>query len=154
MKAAGVCLGAGVWICLGLVCLPTVAVAQTAPEKAIRSRQAAFYLMGQQMARIKAGAAGGSALEKSSLKLSAEVIEVLSRAVAEQFPAGSDQGTTKAKPDIWKEPARFKQLMQDLQSQAVKLQAAVRAGDPAEIKAAYGETSRSCKACHDDFKSP
>ncbi len=133
---------------------PQWSSAQTAPEKTIRARQSAYYLMGQQMATINATVKGDLTFDKASMDASAEALEVLSRLVGSQFPAGSDQGApNKAKPEIWKEMPRFKQLGLDAQVEVVKLRAAVRSGDLAAIKAAYGATSKSCKACHDPFKA-
>ncbi|HJV97189.1 MAG TPA: cytochrome c [Albitalea sp.] len=145
----------GVWVAMvACVCLPELASAQAAtPEKAIRARQSSFYLMGQQMSRINAMLKGDQAFDKSALLTSAEAVDVIGRLVVDYFPAGSEQGgTTKAKPEIWKETPRFTQMAQALQSDAAKLRAAVHGGDLNTIKAAYGATSKSCKACHDAYR--
>lgn len=139
--------------------MATIGVATTAsaqviaPEKAIRARQAGYFLMGQQMARINATVKGDLPFDKSAMQISAEALELISRMVTDNFPPGSDQGTTKAKPEVWKEAPRFKQLALDSQSEAAKLKAAVHGGDMSAIKAAYGATSKSCKNCHDAFKA-
>ncbi|MBT9525238.1 MAG: cytochrome c [Rhizobacter sp.] len=124
-----------------------------APEKAIRARQAAYFLMGMQMARINATVKGDVPFDKSTMQISVEALDLIGRMVTDNFPPGSDQGTTKAKPEVWKEAPRFKQLALESQSEAAKLKAAVHAGDMSTIKAAYGATSKSCKACHDTFKA-
>jgi cytochrome c556 len=133
--------------------VPGLASAQAAPEKAIRARQSGYYLMGQQMARINATIKGDLAFDKAALEMSAEAVDVIARLVVDYFPAGSDQGGSKAKPEIWKETPRFKQMAQALQSESAKLKAAVRAGDMDAIKAAFGATSKSCKACHDAYRA-
>ena len=152
-KLAIVLAGAGLAGLLVAAALPAVAVPDVAPEKAIKARQSAYYLMGQQMARINATVKGDLPFDKPSLGLSADALEVMSKLVADQFPAGSEQGNTKAKPELWKEPAKFRQLMQASQAETAKLKVAVHGGDLDAIKAAYGATSRSCKACHDSYKA-
>ena len=136
-----------------LMWAPLSTTAQTAPEKAIRARQSSYYLMGQQMARINATVKGDLVFDKPGLQLSAEALDLIGRMVGDNFPAGSDQGSTKAKAEIWLEGPRFKQLAQSSQADVVKLRAAVQTGDLDAVKAAYGVTSKSCKACHDTFKA-
>jgi cytochrome c556 len=73
--------------------------------------------------------------------------------VSDHYPPGSDSGSTRAKPEVWKESARFRDLGQASQAEAAKLLAAVQAGNLDAVKAAYGATTKSCKTCHDSFKS-
>lgn len=135
-----------------VVVMPTQSSAQTTSEKAIRARQSGYFLMGQQMSRISATVKGDQAFDKASLALSAELIDLVSRVVVDNYPDGSDKGSTKAKPGIWKETPRFKQLAQASQIEAAKLKAAVHSGEIEALKAAFGSTAKSCKACHDVFK--
>jgi len=135
------------------MCMPELSSAQAVPEKAIRARQSGYYLMSQQMARINATIKGDLAFDKTALETSAEALDVIGRLVVDNYPTGSDQGSTKAKPEIWKETRRFKQLAQASQGEAARLKAAVRGGDLDAIKAAYGATSKSCKSCHDVYRA-
>jgi cytochrome c556 len=133
--------------------LPALASAESATDKAIRARQSSYYLMGQQMARIGATLKGEAPFDKAALETSADAVDVIGRLVVDYFPAGSEQGSnTKAKPEIWKETPRFKQLAQALQAESAKLKAAVHCGDVDAIKAAFGATAKSCKACHDAYR--
>jgi cytochrome c556 len=147
-------------MCLGLavagfamsLALPAEAAGDVSPDKAIKSRQSAFYLMGRHMARVGATLKGDASFDKGTLELSADALAILSRIVAEEFPAGSERGNTKARPEVWTDPVKFRQLMQTAQSDVLKLKAAVRSGDLQEIRASFGVTSHSCRACHDAFK--
>jgi cytochrome c556 len=131
--------------------LPALA-AQMSPEKSIKTRQSAFFLMGQQMGHINATVKGELPFDKPNLLASAELLELLSRVAVQNFPAGSDQGMTKAKPEVWKDTGRFRQLADDMTAETTKLRTAINGGDLAQIKAAYGSTGHSCKSCHDAFK--
>lgn len=138
----------------GSVCaLAFASSLQVAPEKAIKARQSAYFLMGQEMALINASIKGNAQVDKADLQMSADALELLSRIAVENFPAGSDQGATKAKPEIWKDAGHFKQLADAMTAETSKLKSAVASGDVSAMKAAYGATSRSCKACHDSFKA-
>ncbi len=132
---------------------PAQVLAQVAVEKVIQARQANYFLMGQQMARINATIKGDLAFDKASLQLSAEALDVLGRLVQGSYPPGSDQGSTKAKSEIWKDMARFKQLALESQGEVGKLKETIQRGELAAIKGAYGNASKSCKSCHDVFKA-
>jgi cytochrome c556 len=69
------------------------------------------------------------------------------------FREGSEQGTTRAKPGIWTNLADFESKFKDLQGQATKLQAAAASGDEGAMKQQVGETGKTCKACHDEYKA-
>ncbi len=70
------------------------------------------------------------------------------------FAPGSEQGTTRAKPEIWDKMDTFKQKYIDLQAAAVELDNTVEnGGDREAIGAAVAKAGQTCKACHDDFKS-
>lgn len=69
------------------------------------------------------------------------------------FAAGSEGGTTRAKPEIWLEEEEFAARLSDYRSAVDKLDAAVTSGDREAIAAEVGATGKTCKACHDDYKS-
>ncbi|MFI4904517.1 MAG: c-type cytochrome, partial [Burkholderiales bacterium] len=69
------------------------------------------------------------------------------------FVPGSDKGApTKAKPELWTEPAKFKEHQDALLAQTPKLVAAAKTGDLAQLKPAVGAVGKVCNACHDDFR--
>jgi cytochrome c556 len=149
----GVNRAAAMWAVVAGLCVPGLVSAESATEKAIRARQSSYYLMGQQMARIGATLKGDVAFDKAALETSADAVDVIGRLVIDYFPAGSDQGSnTKAKAEIWKETPRFRQMAQAMQAESAKLKAAVHGGDLDAIKAAFGATAKSCKACHDAYR--
>lgn len=83
----------------------------------------------------------------------AHVVHEMSLLPFSAFGPGTDLGhDTKAKPDIWKGPAKFQAAAKEMQQQVVKLDAAAKGGNPDAIKAAFGDTAKACKACHDNFR--
>jgi cytochrome c556 len=69
------------------------------------------------------------------------------------FADGSDKGSTRAKPEIWQNKADFESKLKDMKSAVVKLQKTVATGDQNAIAAQVGATGKTCKACHDEYKS-
>jgi len=68
------------------------------------------------------------------------------------FGEGTDKGETRAKPEIWKESAKFKDAADKAQAELGKVVAAAKTGNLDALKAAMGPAGSSCKACHDNFR--
>ena len=66
---------------------------------------------------------------------------------------GSDKGgNSNAKPEIWKERAKFDAAALKMQDDVAKLNAAAKTGNLDAIKTAAGAVGQSCKACHDSYQ--
>jgi len=150
-------------IVLGLTgCVSAIAYAQMKPEDAIRARQSIMRVIGLNFGPVAAMAQGKIAFNKDVFVANALRLEsVWAMNIGRFFPAGSDKpvegskiaGFTRAKPDIWSQPDKFKQA-QDAMTQAVgKLATAAKSGDEAAMKAAVGGVGKACKSCHDDLRS-
>jgi len=70
------------------------------------------------------------------------------------FPKGTgpEVGKTGAKPEIWQKPADFTARLRDFQG-AAKLLNAAATGDMNAVKARYADLGKTCKACHDSYRS-
>ena len=123
------------------------------PEDAIKYRQSVMTVIGWQFKPLGAMVKGDRPFDKDVFVKNAAYLEVLSKMPMEGFIAGSDKGETKAKPEIWTEMDKFKGGMEKLQTETAKLAQVAKTGDMNAIKAQFGETSKTCKACHDNFKS-
>lgn len=136
--------------------LATPAFAQfRKPEDAVKYRQSVMFTMGNHFyTRLGAMANGRVPFDAKAAADNADVVATLARLPWIAFPPGTENlGKTDAKPAVWTEQAKFKDLSEKMQAEVVKLQAAARTGDVEAIKAAYRSTSNSCKACHDAFTS-
>jgi cytochrome c556 len=139
----------------GLATLGTPAFAQfNKPEDAIRYRQSAMVLIGNNMGRIN-GQLKAATPNIQVIQQSAAVVEFASKLPFEAFIPGSETGgtpATRAKPELFKDTDKVKQLSEKMQGEVVKLNAAAKGGDIAAIRAAFGDVGKSCKACHDDYR--
>ena len=80
-------------------------------------------------------------------------LEALSHMPWDGFQASTaDVKDTAAKPEIYKEPDKFKAQYEKLQTEVGKLAFAAKSGDQNAVKAAFGDVGKACKACHDDFQ--
>ena len=142
-------------LALAAAALSTPAAAQfQKPEDAVKYRQSTMFVMANHFGRIGAMANGRAPFDGAVAASNADVVAVLSRLHATGFVEGT-AGTAKggAKSDIWSKRADFDAGMKNLQDEAAKLAAAAKTNNLDNLKAAFGATAGSCKACHDDFRA-
>lgn len=122
------------------------------PEDAIKYRKASFTVMAAHFGRIGAMANGRAPYDAKAAADNADVVATLSKLPWAAFGEGTDKGDTRAKPEIWKEAAKYKEAADKMQAEIVKLNTAAKAGNIDALKAAFGPAAASCKACHDNFR--
>lgn len=83
----------------------------------------------------------------------AERVAFLSHLPLEGFIADSRIGDTTAKPEVWTERAEFEIQMDTMISAAEKLFEVSKTGDLDAIRPQFGALGKSCKSCHDDFRT-
>lgn len=147
-KLISVCLA------LGAASLAMPAAAQFAKaEDAIKYRQSALALLGNHFGHLGGMAQGKIPFDATAASLDADVVALASKLPWHAFGPGTDTGRpTAARPEIWKEEAKFKGLSEKMQAEVVKVAAAAKTGNIDNLKAAFGPAAQSCKACHDDFR--
>lgn len=123
------------------------------PEDAIKYRQSALSVMGTHFGRLGAMANGRIPFDPATATANAEIVATVARLPWSAFGPGTDSGNTKAKPDIWKEQGKFKELSDQAIAATDKLAAAAKTGNVDALKAAFGATAGSCKACHDAYRA-
>jgi len=134
------------------VALP--AAAQFAkPEDAIKYRKAAFTVMATHFGRVAGMAQGKIPFDAKAAADNAEIATIASKLPFAGFIEGTDKGAeTRAEPKIWTEMDKFKGAATKMQEEMAKLNVAAKSGNLDAIKAAAGETGKSCKACHDAYR--
>ncbi len=121
------------------------------PKDAEEYRQGALFVMGQHFGRMGAMVNGKIPFDAKALADNAEVVAYMSALPWAGFTGGAEGG--KAKPEIWKEQAKFKEYSDKLQAETAKLLVAAKTGNLETAKAAFGATAGTCKTCHDAFKA-
>jgi len=131
---------------------PLAAQAQFAkPEDAIKYRQSSFSVLATHFGRIGAMVNGRIPYDAKIAGENAALVATLAKLPGAAFPVGSETGmNTRAKPEIWKDTAKFQAAYEKMVAETAKLPAA--AGDAGTLKTAFGAAAATCKACHDDFR--
>jgi cytochrome c556 len=130
----------------------TAVYAQTA-DRAIKYRQGIMQAQGWHMGILGGMAKGTRPYDKDVAMRSARYVNELLDMPWEGFTPGSETGApTRAKPEIWKDKAKFDKYGQDAKAESVKFAAAAGNGLDA-LRAAIGPMGRACNNCHDDFQN-
>lgn len=122
------------------------------PEDAVKYRKSALTVMAAHFGRLGAMANGRAPFDAKAAAENADLALTLSRLPWAAFGEGTDKGDTRAKPEIWKEQAKFKEAGDKMQAEMVKLAAAAKTGNLDNLKAAFGPAAGTCKACHDAYR--
>ena len=122
------------------------------PEDAIKYRKAGFTVMAAHFGRLGAMAQGKVPFDAKAAADNADVLAAVAKLPWSAFGEGTDKGETRAKPEIWKEAAKFKEAADKNQTELAKLVTAAKTGNLDNLKSAFGPAAQTCKACHDNFR--
>ena len=139
-------------VCMTLAASAPAQAQFAKPEDAVKYRKANFTLMGAHFGRIGAMASGRAPYDAKAAAENAELVAALAKLPWAAFGEGTDKGETRAKPEIWKDAAKFKEASDKMQVEVGKLNVAAKAGNLDALKAAFGPAAATCKACHDAFR--
>lgn len=142
---------------LVLVGVVGTAFAQQAPkpEDMIKFRKAGFNFMAWNFGKIKANLDGN--FNKDQVMAAANAVAAMSASgMGALFGPGSEKDVgdqkTRVKPELFQQQDKARELMGNLTKEANELVKVAATGDVAAIKAQFGKTGGTCKACHEDFR--
>lgn len=139
---------------IAIACTALPAAAQFARvEDAVHYRQGAWHVINHHFTRIGQMARGRQPYDSRLAIADAEVVASLARLTLAGFAPGTDTPGDKARPEIWTEQARFREMHDKLQADTGRLAAAAKTQDIEQLKAAYAATANTCKGCHDAYRS-
>jgi len=121
------------------------------PEDAIKYRQSALTLLGNQFGRLAPVVREQAPFDAAAVQKQTALLVQLAALPWEGFGPGTEGG--KARDEVWKETPKFQQAATNMQTAMAKLDDAAKSGELAQVKAAYGAVGQSCKACHDSFRN-
>jgi cytochrome c556 len=96
-----------------------------------------------------------SSPDLAAVREGAKTIASLSRKASGWFHAGTgpEAGKTGAKPEIWQNEQDFTAKLGDFQKAAAGFETASAGTNVEAIKSSFGDLGKSCKACHDKYRS-
>jgi cytochrome c556 len=129
-------------------------LAQPKPEDVIKFRKGVFQVAFWHFRPLGAMAKGEIPFDQASAARNAEIVAMMGTVIPSGFPAGTDKGDTRARSEIWTDPAGFRKVAENFQAEASKLeQMAKTATSVDQLRAQIGVVAKACSACHDNYRT-
>jgi cytochrome c556 len=123
-------------------------------EDAIEYRQSVMTIMGYHVDQMGAVVTGKKPYERKAFSRNAAIVEMLATLPWQAFMTlGSDKGKTALKPVAFREKNKFMAKAKALETETRKLAKAAASGNFNAVKDQFGEVGKSCKSCHDAYRS-
>lgn len=129
------------------------ALAQANPNQLIAQRKGAMNLQVKYFGPLLGMSLGRVPYDAKIVQRNVEYLTVVTQMAWDDFqPHTAGNPNTRAKEDIYKDPAKFKAGIDNLQAEVQKLAAAARGGgDQNAVKPAVQAVGRVCNSCHEGF---
>ena len=128
------------------------ALAQAKPEVLVKQRQAGMTLIGKYFGPLGGMAQGKVPFNAQIVQRNADYLAALSQMPWDGFDPSTANEKSRAKPELFKETQKVKELIDRFQGEVKKLQTAAKSGDEGAIKAQIGAVGKACGACHDAYR--
>jgi cytochrome c556 len=145
---AGLVLGccAGLLACLG-------PEKDTHPQQVLTKRRALFKQYTRMLEPIGLVANGRKPYQREAFLAMVEDLDKLSDKPWNFFPPDGNYPPTRARPEVWSQPERFRQAQQEYRASVSALLQVAQRGDAAAVAPAVDAVVASCKACHRNFRN-
>jgi cytochrome c556 len=132
-----------------------LAQAQQKPDDVIKFRKGLMQVQGHSARPLGQMAKGEIPFDRDLVIRNAAMLELTGRMIVEGFPSGTEKGaseSTRARPEVWSDSAKFRQNADQFQQAAVKLTEAAKTGTLESMRPAFAAVAKQCSACHDGFR--
>ena len=133
--------------------LSVEALAQANPNQLIANRKGAMNLQGKYFSPVLGMSLGRAPYDAKIVQRNVEYLAVLNQMPWDDFqPHTAGNPNTRAKEDIYVDPAKFRSAIERVQAEVQKLAAVVRGGgDQNAVRPAAQAVGRACNSCHESF---
>jgi cytochrome c556 len=123
-------------------------------EKAVEYRQGLMNVFAFNATSMRDMAKGKTAFDAAAFARYAKDLAAAAQLdVLAGFPEDSINDESDASDTIWLDWDNFQERLKALREQSAKLAEVAAGGDEAAMKEQLGNTAKTCKGCHDDFKN-
>ncbi len=139
----------------GIILSPPLALSHFNDKEMNQSyRQSWFALVAMNFGPLGSMAKGEMPWNDEMLRAFASDLKmVTSTNLMRGFAPGSEQGTTRAKPEIWENKADFESKLEDMRKAVAELNTVASGSDKKAVAGQIGAVGKTCKSCHDEYKS-
>lgn len=137
-----------------IACAMAAPLTAAAPD-AVRARLETYRELGASFKAVNDGLRTDE-VQVVLIAQAARHIRNVAQAQYTLFPQGSGPAPglkTKAKAEIWRQPARFKAAQDAFAAAAAAFQQTVSGGNADTMRGAARKLGETCKGCHDSFRA-
>ena len=120
------------------------ALAQVKPETLVDQRVSAMRLQGKYFGPLFGMAQGRVPYDANIAARNAGYLDVLSKMPWDGIEASTKDLKTRALPEVYSDPAKFKAAQDSFTAEVSKLVAATKTGNEANVKAAIMDVNKAC----------
>jgi cytochrome c556 len=128
-------------------------VKDTHPEQLVTKRQALFKQFTKTFEPLGLVARNRQDYVRADFMASALALQELSSQPWAYFTADGNYPPTRAKPEVWSQAGEFKLAQDSFLANVKKLADVSGSADLPAIRASVEAVEKSCKSCHDQFRS-
>lgn len=128
-------------------------VKDTHPQQLVNKRQAIFKKFTKTLEPMGLVARDRQDYVKADFVASARALQELSTQPWAYFTADGNYPPTRAKPAVWSQAGEFQQAQDNYLAAIDTLVQVAGSADLAAIRASVETVQKSCKSCHDQFRS-
>ncbi len=128
-------------------------VKDTHPQQLVSKRQALFKKFTKTLEPMGLVARERQDYVKADFMASAAALQELATQPWAYFTADGNYPPTRAKPEVWSQSGEFKQAQDSFLANVNELVAVSGSADLPAIRASVATVEKSCKSCHDQFRS-
>lgn len=144
-------------ICIALLGALTLAACfgpakDTHPNQVLTKRNALFKQFTRTLEPMVVVTNGRGEYDKETFLALAQDLEKLSTKPWSYFPQDGNYPPTRARPEVWSNPAEFKQAQEKYRACISALVNAAQGDNLDKVKLAVAEVTSSCKSCHKQFR--
>ena len=136
---------------IGISTFPGLVSAKDDSAKVIKYRQTLMKATASQITNIFSVLKGETSFTMH-IAANARAISDNAVMILDVFPRGSEEGNTRAMPEIWQNWTKFEAAAAALKAAADKVATAADLGDMTAVGAAAGEMGKACGGCHEPFR--
>jgi len=128
-------------------------VKDTHPQQLVSKRQAIFKKFTKSLEPLGMVARDRQDYVRVEFMANAQALQELSTQPWAYFTADGNYPPTRAKPEVWSQATDFKQAQDSYLAAVNQLVKVSGSNDMPAIRASVDAVQKSCKSCHDKFRS-
>ncbi len=129
------------------------ALAHSGATGIVKERMDLMKQVGKDMKLLKAMVRGNTDYDPQLVGRISSSLHEAAKQIPGQFPEGSLQHPTEARPKIWQQWDKFSDYVRQLEDESLRLGQVAASGDRQSIQNQFRQLNKTCLGCHKSFRT-